>query len=178
MNARWTFTAVGLAAVAAGTALWLANRPPAMTSAPAVAPAALLAASFADAEGRRQPLGRFQGKLLVLHFWATWCAPCLEEMPAFDRLQSRWAGRGVQFIGLSAEEPDKVAAFARQAGIRYPLWTGGDEVGELSRRLGNRLGVLPHTVLISPSGEVLETRVGPYTESDLEARLSAFSAKS
>ena len=177
MNARWQFAGVGLAAVVAGTALWLANRAGTPLPAPGpvgIAPPALYAASFVDALGRSRSLGEYQGKLVVLNFWATWCGPCLEEMPAFTRLQTRWAGRGVQFVGLSGESPEPVERFGRKLGINYPLWTGGDGVGELSRRLGNRIGVLPHTALIGPTGEVLETKVGPYSESELEQRLAAF----
>ena len=126
---------------------------------------------------RRVTLDRYRGQFLVVNFWATWCAPCREEMPAFVRLQSRWGTRGVQFVGIANEDPAKVHRFGRELGINYPLWTGGDEVGELSRRLGNRLGVLPHTALIGSKGEVLDVRVGPYTEAQMEERLTAFAPK-
>lgn len=179
MSARWHFALVGVLALAAGTALWLAARPARAPAAIAgVAPSALLAASFIDLQGRSRSLGEFQGKLMVLNFWATWCAPCREEMPAFSRLQTRWAERGVQFVGVSAEEPEKVARFAKSVPVDYPLWTGGDAVSDLSRRLGNRLGLLPHTVVLSGDGRVLDMKVGPYTESELELRLDAFSPKS
>jgi len=170
---------VGAIAIAAGTAMWLGSRPPAGPRvAPAeISPAALFAATFADTRGGPVSLGRFQGKILVVNFWATWCAPCREEMPAFNRLQARWAGRGVQFVGLSNEEPERVGRFGRDLGIGYPLWVGGDGIGELSRRLGNHLGVLPFTVLIDPHGNILESKVGPYSESVLEQRLTAMSAK-
>jgi peroxiredoxin len=92
-------------------------------------------------------------------------------MPAFARLQSRWAGRNVQFVGLANDDPGKVERFGKDLGIPYPLWVGGDEVGELSKRLGNRLGALPHTVLLDQDGRVLESRVGPYSEALLEGRL-------
>jgi hypothetical protein len=69
----------------------------------------------------------------------------------------------------------KVARFGRDLAIAYPLWTGEDEVGELARRLGNRLGVLPYTVILDRQGGVLERRVGPYTEAALEERLEAYS---
>lgn len=177
MSAKWVFTAVGVLAVLAGTALWLGSRAPASSPAENVAPAALFAASFTDGAGRTQSLGQFQGKVLVLNFWATWCAPCREEMPAFSRAQKRWAGHGVQFVGLSGEEPVRVARFGRELAVDYPLWTGGDEVGELSRRLGNRLGVLPHTVIFGPQGQVFDQRVGPYSEKELDERLAAFTAK-
>jgi thiol-disulfide isomerase/thioredoxin len=181
MKLRWVFAGVGLLSMLAGASLWLGSRAPSPpVAAPlsmSVAPVAMYAASFADANGRAQGLGQFQDKLLVLNFWATWCGPCRDEMPAFARVQARWADRGVQFVGLSGEEPAPVARFGRELGINYPLWTGGEAVAELSRRLGNRLGVLPHTVILGPGGAVLDMRVGPYSEAELETRLTAFSAK-
>jgi thiol-disulfide isomerase/thioredoxin len=177
MSSKRVFAAVGAAALLAGTLLWLGSRPAEAPAAPGIAPAALFAAAFTDSAGRPQSLGQFQGKLVVLNFWATWCAPCREEMPAFTRLQARWASRNVQFVGLSGEEPERVAQFANALRINYPLWTGGDAVGDLSRRLGNRLGVLPHTAILGPDGQVLDMKVGPYSEKELEERLTAFSAK-
>jgi thiol-disulfide isomerase/thioredoxin len=180
MTQKSFFALIGALSIATGTILWLLSRPPARHEAPAspqIAAAAFYAATFSDADGRPQALGQFQGGILVLNFWATWCGPCREEMPAFSRVQARWKDRGVQFLGVSAEDAAKVNQFARDLGVGYPLWTGGDEVNELSRRLGNRLGVLPHTVIVAPGGEILETRVGPYTEGELEQRLTAFSLK-
>lgn len=175
LSTRTFFVVVGFLAMAAGATLWLAGRPAPPSAGPtSIGPAALFAASFQDESGQRQPLGQFQGRLLVINFWATWCAPCREEMPGFARLHQRWRDRGVQFVGLSAEDRDRVARFGRELSIPYPLWTGGDEVGELSRRLGNRLGILPHTAIVGPQGEVLEVRAGTYAESELERRLAVF----
>jgi thiol-disulfide isomerase/thioredoxin len=143
---------------------------------PRISAGAIQAATFADG-ARRRALGELAGKVVVLNFWATWCAPCRAEMPAFERLQQRWSGREVQFVGLSAEAPELAQRFGREIGVTYPLWTGGDEVGELSRRLGNRIGVLPHTVILGPRMEVLEQRVGPYTEAELEEILTGITAK-
>src|SRR5262249_30849818 len=142
MSTRWLFAGVALLALLAGTALWLGNEP-APPAGSDLAPAALFAAAFRDPAGQAQSLGRYQGKVIVLNFWATWCAPCREEMPAFQRLQGRYGGRGVQFVGLANDDPAKVARFARDLGITYPLWTGGPEVDELARRLGERQGALP-----------------------------------
>jgi thiol-disulfide isomerase/thioredoxin len=179
MKLRWLFAGIALLALLAGAAMWLGTRARVPAAAPAeISAAALFAAPFADTQGAAVSLGRFQGKVLVLNFWATWCAPCREEMPAFTRLQSRWAAKGVQFVGLSAEEPGRVERFARDLGVNYPLWVGGEEIGGLARRLGNRLGVLPFTVLVDPGGRIVESRVGPYTEAMLEKTLAQISSNS
>ena len=177
------FATVGVAALLAGAVAWQLGRPrlpsPAATAPTvAIAPAAFYAATFSDLAGARQALGQFQGKVLVLNFWATWCEPCRAEMPAFQRLHERWASRRVQFLGLSDESAELAGRFGRQLGVGYPLWIGADEVAALSRRLGNQLGGLPHTVVVGPQGEVLEQKVGPYTESELEAILLKYAAKS
>jgi thiol-disulfide isomerase/thioredoxin len=177
MSLRWVFSGVAVLAVLAGTAMFLGSRAPGSHPAANATPSVIYAAGFRDGQGANQSLAQFRNKLLVVNFWATWCAPCREEMPAFTRLQSRWAGRNVQFVGLAQDDPAKVERFGRELAINYPLWTGGDEVGELSKRLGNRLAVLPHTVILDPQGQVLEQRVGPYTEATLEERLVAFTAK-
>jgi thiol-disulfide isomerase/thioredoxin len=171
------FAGVGVLAVLAGIAMFLGSRAPASMPSGNAAPSAVYAATFRDAQGAQRSLAQFPGKLLVVNFWATWCAPCREEMPAFTRVQSRWAGRDVQFVGLANDDPVKVARFGRELAINYPLWTGGDEVGELSKRLGNRIGVLPHTVILDAQGKVVEQRVGPYTEAQLEERLKAYTAR-
>lgn len=177
MKAWVPFAGIGLLAALAGGSLWLAGRDagsPAAESTPVeAAPAAILASKFVDLSGNPRTLGELSGNVLVVNFWATWCTPCVEEMPAFARLQSRWASRGVRFIGLAQDDPVKVKAFGERLAINYPLWTGEGAVMDLSRRLGNRIGVLPHTVLLDGSGRVLESRIGVFAESVLESRLEA-----
>jgi thiol-disulfide isomerase/thioredoxin len=172
---------IGLLATLAGVSLLLAGRhaaPPAMESGPVDAtPAAIQAARFTDATGAAQTLGQFSGKVVVVNFWATWCTPCREEMPGFVKLQEKWRDRGVQFVGLAQDDPAKVAAFGRELGVNYPLWLGGAEVMDLSRRLGNRLGVLPHTVLLDAQGRVVDSRIGLFAESLLDSRLAAITGK-
>jgi thiol-disulfide isomerase/thioredoxin len=170
--------------MAAGAALWWLDRPAGTggtaatppTAPPTISGAALYASSFRDAEGRMQPLGRFQGRPLVLNFWATWCAPCREEMPGFAELDRRWQGR-VAFVGLSSEDPETVARFGRDLKIGYALWTGGSEVDALASRLGNVAAVLPFTALVDPSGRVVETKVGPYSTAELQRKLETISGK-
>jgi thiol-disulfide isomerase/thioredoxin len=174
VSARLLFAGIGVLALLAGTALWFGSRErsPVPIAGPAEAgPAVVFSTPFAGLDGQRRSLGAFQGKLLVVNFWATWCAPCREEMPAFVRLQERWAARGVQFIGIANDEPEKVRRFGEELRITYPLWTGSQDVADFSRRLGNRLGVLPHTVILDARGIVVESRIGVFAEDDLDARL-------
>jgi len=173
VSPRLLYGGIAILAVAAGAGLWYATRPPASAVAIAsdIAPGALFAATFADAKGERHALAEFQGKVIVVNFWATWCVPCREEMPAFARLQERWKARGVQFVGLANDDPAKVERFGRELQIPYPLWVGSESVETLSRRLGNRLGVLPHTVVINGGGQPILQKVGPYTELELDEKL-------
>jgi len=181
MKAWVPFAGVGVLAALAGTSLWLASipAPPPQPKAEAVeaAPAAVMAAKFTDLDGNSRVLGQLSGKVIVVNFWATWCTPCLEEMPGFARLQARWESRGVRFVGLANDDPVKVKTFGEKLAINYPLWTGDAAVMDLSRRLGNRIGVLPHTVLIDGDGKVIESRIGVYAEDKLEARLAEILAR-
>jgi thiol-disulfide isomerase/thioredoxin len=178
VNRALVFAGIALLAVLAGTALWLGARPNAPHSAPAgISPGALYAASFVGRDGKPQVLGQFQGRVIVLNFWATWCAPCREEMPGFARLQGRWGPRGVQFVGLALDDAQKVARFGDELRINYPLWTGDEAVNDLSRRLGNRLGLLPQTAIVDASGTVVTTRMGVFDEAKLDELLAQIVTK-
>lgn len=180
MNLKLLFAGIGVLAGLAGTALWVGTRAPGSAAVPLptdLTPAAIQAAQFQDGSGQPATLARFPGKVVVVNFWATWCAPCREEMPGFVRLQERWQSRGVQFVGLSNEDRQKVERFSADLRVNYPLWTGGEEVMTLSRRLGNRLGVLPHTAILDRDGRVLDSRIGLYSEEALEQKLALLAAK-
>jgi thiol-disulfide isomerase/thioredoxin len=171
MSARWLFAIVGAAAMLAGAALWLANGAHPRTTAPTLGAEAIYAATFRDPAGGTRSLSSFRGKVVVLNFWATWCAPCRAEMPGFSRLQAQWAGRNVQFVGVADDDPERVGRFARELSIDYPLLVGGAEVDDLSQRLGNRDRVVPFTVVLDANGRVVRQRVGAYSEAELAADL-------
>ena len=182
MRDRGLYAAVAAVALATGSALWLLDRPGSAPSKPPIASptisaAALYAATFVDTAGQSQSLGQFQGRLLLLNFWATWCAPCREEMPVLSNTASRSSGSGgLAVVGLSSEAAEAVRHFASDNAVSYPLWTGGAAVDALSERLGNTSGVLPYSVLVGPDGRVLEQKVGPYTQTELDSRLRAIVA--
>ncbi len=113
-----------------------------------------------DADGVERPLKAYEGKLLVVNFWATWCTPCIEEMPELQQFADEFAPRGVAVIGVGVDDADKIRDFRRQHGLRIPLLAAGFDGMELARRLGNPEPVLPYTALISPRGRIVEEHSG------------------
>ena len=127
-----------------------------------------MATQFADMEGRLQPLSQWRGRVLVVNFWATWCAPCREEIPGFVRLQEKYRDRGLQFIGIAIDQRDKVQAFAQEFGMNYPVLLGGIDSVEMSRQAGNRVGALPFTVILDRHGQIVGRELGVLKESKLD----------
>ena len=128
----------------------------------------LYASRFEDVDGKPYSFSDWQGKTLVVNFWASWCPPCREEMPAFSRLQNRYAVRGVQFVGIALDATESVRAFAGQYPVSYPLLVSGTAGVELARQLGNASLSLPYTLVVSPGGDVPLVHLGPLAERDLD----------
>ena len=127
----------------------------------------IYATSFPDADGREQSLGQWQQKVLVINFWATWCAPCQEEMPVLSKLQRELAENGVQFVGIAADSALNVAKFSKIAPMSYPLLADEARAIDFSKRLGNRLGLLPYTLVLDRNGAVAHTKLGVVSEHEL-----------
>src|SRR5690348_27336 len=121
---------------------------------------AVLGLVLPDLHGQQQALAQWRGKVLVVNFWATWCAPCREEMPEFVAVQARDGPKGVQFVGIAVDDPDKVRTFAQDIGLNYPTLIGGYGAIELSRTLGNDLAALPFTIVLDRQGRVVHTQLG------------------
>lgn len=134
----------------------------------------LLAEKMPDAAHQRaQSLSAYQGRILVLNFWATWCAPCVDEMPELEQLQQDYADRNVQILGISMDTADNVQAFAEKYHISYPLLLAGMKGSNLARQFDNQTGGLPFTVLITPSGAIQKTYLGRLKIDELRADLLA-----
>jgi len=118
--------------------------------------------SWEDAEGRSLDTGTLKGQVLLINFWATWCPPCVEEMPELDQLHREWAGKGVQVLGIGIDSRAKILDFSRRAQYAYPLLVGGADASELSRAFGNASAALPFTVLIGRDGRVRERILGRF----------------
>ena len=162
------FSAVAIAAAAGGAAyyLWLAGSDSGAGS--AAVEERLYSTRLPDMTGHTQPLEQWRGRVLVVKFGATWCAPCREEIPGFVRLQERHGARGLQFVGIAIDQPGKVGDFAREFSINYPVLIGGAESLDLLREAGNRQAVLPYTVVIDRHGKVVSRQAGGLKERRLE----------
>lgn len=128
-----------------------------------------------DLAGKTHKNTEWQGKIQVVNFWATWCAPCRKEIPEFIKLQAQYADKNVQFIGIAVDEEQAVREFLANMNANYPMLIGGDAAGYLARQLGNHIGALPYTVIINPQGVVVHQQVGEFTTEEVIKVLSTFS---
>lgn len=116
-------------------------------------------------------LAGFRGRILVVNYWATWCAPCREEIPMFVRLQREYGSKNVQFVGIAIDQVDKVREFAKEFKVDYPLMIGGIDTMDLTREAGNKAGVLPYTLVLDPAGRIADTLVGGISEARMRDTL-------
>ncbi len=133
----------------------------------------LLSQSMANTNGQTQPLAQWKGKALIVNFWATWCAPCVEEMPELSALQREIEHRQIQVLGVGVDSASNISAFAAKYKITYPLYVGNVSATELARSLGNRSGGLPFTILIGRDGQVKKTYLGRLKMDDLRKDLTS-----
>jgi thiol-disulfide isomerase/thioredoxin len=155
---NWVFAGVGagFAALGAGFAWWRIA-PRESTSA---AVELLLAQTMPDAAGRPFDFAALRGTPLVVNFWATWCAPCVDEMPELSEMHTELAPKGVQVVGIGIDSAANIAEFSRKLPVSYPLLVAGMNGTELARQFGNPSGALPYTVLIDRHGRVAHRILG------------------
>ena len=152
----------GAAALAgAGLAWWRQPAPaPQPTGADAAALADLWALRLDRPEGGELVLASLRGKPLLINFWATWCPPCVKEMPELDRFHQAFAPQGWQVLGLAIDGPTPVRAFLQKVKIGFPIGLAGLDGTTLVRSLGNPSGGLPFSVLVGAQGQVLQRKLG------------------
>ena len=167
MNARFWWLAGVVAAVAIGAGAWFGRDAMVDRSAEGKAASALLGVTLPDPLGREQPLAQWQGKVMIVNFWATWCAPCREEMPMFMRIQQEHGPKGVQFVGIAVDDAEKVRRYAEELKLNYPTLIGGFGAMELSKSMGNSVMALPFTVILDRGGRVAHTQLGPLKEAQV-----------
>jgi thiol-disulfide isomerase/thioredoxin len=160
--------AAGLAAAAAGFLLG----PLLLGRRDRAAETGFMALELPDLQGRTRRISEWRGRVLVCNFWATWCAPCREEIPLLMAARSKYAAKGVEIVGIAIDNAAKVAEFSRSLKISYPVLLSEAEGLEHMRRLGNTSGGLPYTVFFDREGAVAHRKLGALKQADLEAILA------
>lgn len=124
--------------------------------------------SFPDTEEKTHNISEWQGKTLVINFWATWCQPCLKEIPEFVQLQTQFATKNVQFIGIAIDELPAVARYKTAENMNYPVLIASEWDGfNLSQQLGNTANTVPYTVVVNPAGQIIYRHAGAVKKEDL-----------
>lgn len=129
----------------------------------------IFAATLPDLHDAPQPISQWRGKVVVVNFWASWCAPCREEIPEFIELHEKFNDRGLVIVGIAVDQKERAATFSKEIGINYPVLVGDMEAMTLAGAAGNRQGALPFTVVIDRSGKITGTKLGRLSQSKLEA---------
>lgn len=172
MNRRhWLIGGAGAAAVAAGLG-WRGFSEARREAHLDATTGGLWRMSFDRPGGGQLAMASLRGQPLVLNFWATWCPPCIREMPEIDRFQREFATRGWQVLGLAIDRPQPVREFLARTPVGYTIAMAGLDGTELTRRLGNASGGLPFTVVFDREGLVAHRKLGE-TSFDELARWAA-----
>ncbi|MSQ59609.1 MAG: TlpA family protein disulfide reductase [Betaproteobacteria bacterium] len=130
--------------------------------------AAVTSSQLPDLNGKQTKISDWKGKVVVVNFWATWCAPCREEIPALVRIQHKFGAKGVQVVGIALDDLARVKPFSIELGVNYPLLIAGLDGLELVRLAGNEVGALPFTVFIDRSGRIVKAELGGVNDAKLE----------
>ncbi len=120
--------------------------------------------TLSDIKGQQRSVGEWDGKVLIINFWASWCSPCRKEIPVFNRLQQEYGPDGVQFVGIAIDNHKAVTQFIQSTPMHYPVIIGNMGAVKLSMAYGNITGTLPYTVFIDRQGRIMSIAGGGLTE--------------
>lgn len=139
---------------------WSSLRPDEPKPAPAI--------QLTGLDGKPHTLGDWHGKLVLLNFWATWCAPCLKEMPLLINAQKQYGARGLQVVGPALDDAAEVQKLVAKLGVNYPVMADFASADKAMNTLGNTSGALPFSVFIDAQGRIVKTVLGGLHENDLD----------
>jgi peroxiredoxin len=175
--------AITIATVAGMTGFYV-YKPPASQAAQQVVPPATVAVagdiigtmrpefSLSDVAGQLRNINEWDGKVLAINFWATWCPPCIKEIPEFIEIQHKYKAEGLQFIGIALQRPEEVTEFMQEHGMNYPVLAGEMEVIKIAESYGNDIGALPYTIIVDRQGLIHYVKRGPLSGETAEAIIS------
>lgn len=161
---RLLIAATALAAGGAGLFSFLRAQGPALSE----AEARFWTLELPQPDGATLRTATFRGQPLLLNFWATWCPPCIKELPEIDRFHTAMRPQGWGVIGLAVDAPTPVRGFLARQPLGFPVALAGLEGTEMSRELGNTQGALPFTVLFDASGRIVRRKLGETTLAELQ----------
>lgn len=119
--------------------------------------------------GQNLSLASMRGRPLLVNFWATWCPPCVEELPLLNRFYRENKANGWQIVALAVDKAESVRRFLARSPLDFPVGMAGMEGTELARSLGNEAGGLPYTVVFGRDGRVTERKIGQLQDADLQS---------
>ena len=120
-----------------------------------------------DVSGKLHSISEWKGKILVINFWATWCPPCLKEIPEFMALQEQYAAKGLQFIGIAIDDRESVQEYLVSNKVNYPILIGGVTGIALAQQLGNRFDAVPFTLVVNPQGLIIHQHPGEFSSEQI-----------
>jgi len=132
------------------------------------------ALSLPDTDGKLRTLKDWPGKWLLVNFWATWCAPCMHEIPALIATQAKYGKSGLQILGVAMDDPEAVRTLMREQGFNYPSLVGDEQVQTVMEQFGNAIGALPYTLLIGPDGVIRYVELGGVDAGKLDMLMHRF----
>ena len=134
---------------------------------------AFFANSWQTPDGKTANSENWREKVLVVNFWASWCPPCVEEMPTLDKIAQEYSAKNVLIVGIGIDSPSNIREFLQKTSVSYPIVIGGLEGSNLSKQMGNAQGALPYTVVINPKGKSIYTKLGKITEDELKKAINS-----